>query len=606
MTPLETSDTARSPADAVPLRERWIAGLLLVAAFALRVFYIFRYRYDSDEPQHLHTTWGWTQGLLQYRDFFDNHTPLFHMLFSPLVAALGERTNILTFMRFAMVPLWFVSLWCVWKIGSRLFSRRVGLWAVVFISLLPWWAFCAIEYRTDNLWTPLWLGAMAVLLTGRLNRWRTFAAGVLLGLCFMVSMKTSVLFGVCVLAAAATPLVFARRFAFGKWVHVLAIAWPAVLGSLIAPAVICGFFYEQGAWEQFKYGVIGHNLLPNVDARNHPKLLRLIFPITLPILLWISVQIGRRAPDTATAQRRMFLFLVVGFYKTALYSFWTLLTRQDELPYYPLAMVLLAALLVWLIESLPVMAEATANTHPLWLQGGWQVFGRCLRRFAVFVPTPGQASLRMPRILGAVAVLEIVLMLGGRPPWKNETVREQEILGEVLTLTKPGEYVMDFKGECVFRPRAYFYVFEPLTVVRLKTGKLPDTVAQDVVDQRVCVVLNQSRFYLKDTVAFLAVNYLPVGRTRIAGQVIGGKASPKGQPIKFEIRVPVSYVAWADDHVVSGTLDGSPWTKARELAAGPHEFIPDEKHSQIYVLWSRAADLGFKPLTDQPGWQYFR
>src|ERR1700761_2902009 len=112
-----SAETMVRDKDDIPAREKWTAGLLLGLALLLRCFYIFHYRYDSDEPQHLHTTWGWTQGMLQYRDFFDNHTPLFHILFSPLVALLGERTNILDYMRFAMVPLWFVSLWCVWKIG---------------------------------------------------------------------------------------------------------------------------------------------------------------------------------------------------------------------------------------------------------------------------------------------------------------------------------------------------------------------------------------------------------------------------------------------------------------------------------------------------------
>ena len=183
-------------------QERWAAGLLLLVALFLRCVYILHYRYDSDEPQHLHTTWGWTQGLLQYRDFFDNHTPLFHILFSPLVAALGERTDILTYMRVAMVPLWIVSLWCVWRLGSRLYSKRAGLWAAVFLSLLTLWFFCSVEYRTDNLWTPLWLGALTVLLTGELSETRAFSGGLLLGLCFCASMKTSALLLAAVLAAA--------------------------------------------------------------------------------------------------------------------------------------------------------------------------------------------------------------------------------------------------------------------------------------------------------------------------------------------------------------------------------------------------------------------
>src|SRR5438105_15602562 len=119
--------------------ERLIVIILAVGVGVLRAVAFFHYRFDSDEPQHLHVAWGWTQGLLQYRDFFDNHTPLFHILFSPLVAWHGERTDILDYMRFAMVPIWFVSLWCVSRIARAFFSPRAGLWAPVLIALLPWW-----------------------------------------------------------------------------------------------------------------------------------------------------------------------------------------------------------------------------------------------------------------------------------------------------------------------------------------------------------------------------------------------------------------------------------------------------------------------------------
>ena len=34
---------------------------------AFRIVNMLHYRFDSDEPQHLHVAWGWTQGLVQYR-----------------------------------------------------------------------------------------------------------------------------------------------------------------------------------------------------------------------------------------------------------------------------------------------------------------------------------------------------------------------------------------------------------------------------------------------------------------------------------------------------------------------------------------------------------
>ncbi|MEP6671437.1 MAG: hypothetical protein ABJF10_19905 [Chthoniobacter sp.] len=562
------ADPAPVEDGAIPPGEKSIGAILFFVAFALRCFYVFRYRYDSDEPQHLHTTWGWTQGLLQYRDFFDNHTPLFHILFAPLVAALGERTNILDFMRLAMVPLWLVSLWCVWLIGTALFSRRVGLWATVLISLLPWWFFCSVEYRTDNLWTPLWLGAVATLVCGQFSKRRAFFGGLLLGLCFTVSLKTSLLCAVLAMAVFCTLLIGARRLGLAGIGHILATAWPVLVGMVIAPAILISFFYLKGAWEPFFYGTIKHNLVPDVDAKNHPSRLRLVFWIALPFLLAIATWIAHRAPDTARALRRAGLFLLAGMYYTALYTFWTLLTRQDYLPFYPLAMVLLAPLLI-------------AGAH----------------RFLASRAASG---------LAGVGVLLIILVLGGRPPWIDGTQREREILGEVLRLTKPGEYVMDFKGESVFRQRAFFYVTEPLTFVRMRRMILADTVAEDLLAKRVFVVLNQDRWYPKNGARFMTENYLAVGRMRVAGKVIAGKPVTANDAIRFDVAVPASYAIWADGQAIAGSLDGSPNTEPRELTAGLHEFTPDAAHGPVAIFWARAAEAGFKPVVDQVGWQDFR
>src|ERR1700686_2395080 len=65
---------------------------------ALRVVYMRGFRFDTDEPQHLYVIWAWVRGLVQYRDVFDNHAPLFHILFAPVAAALGERPEILFYM----------------------------------------------------------------------------------------------------------------------------------------------------------------------------------------------------------------------------------------------------------------------------------------------------------------------------------------------------------------------------------------------------------------------------------------------------------------------------------------------------------------------------
>src|SRR5258707_1292890 len=71
--------------------ETRIIATLAAISVVFRAVAFFNYRFDSDEPQHLHVAWGWTAGLLQYRDLFDNHAPLFHMLTAPLLALADER-----------------------------------------------------------------------------------------------------------------------------------------------------------------------------------------------------------------------------------------------------------------------------------------------------------------------------------------------------------------------------------------------------------------------------------------------------------------------------------------------------------------------------------
>ena len=73
---------------------------------------------DSDEPQHLHVVWNWSQGRVAYRDFFDNHTPLFHLLMAPLLCLLGERADILNVMRLFVIPFYLVSIWAVHRLAN--------------------------------------------------------------------------------------------------------------------------------------------------------------------------------------------------------------------------------------------------------------------------------------------------------------------------------------------------------------------------------------------------------------------------------------------------------------------------------------------------------
>src|SRR5438067_5147279 len=75
------------------------AAGLFALMIAFKLVNIVRYRFDSDESQHMHVIWAWARGFVQYRDIFDNHMPLFQIMFAPIFGLIGDRPTILYWMR---------------------------------------------------------------------------------------------------------------------------------------------------------------------------------------------------------------------------------------------------------------------------------------------------------------------------------------------------------------------------------------------------------------------------------------------------------------------------------------------------------------------------
>lgn len=222
-------------------KERAAIVVLLIATLLIRLAYVFRYHIDSDEPQHLHVVWAWTQGLLPYRDVFDNHMPLFHMLCAPLFVALGEHAESLYYVRLAMIPLYGVTLWATYRIGYALFSYRVGCWAAVFTGLFPGFFFCSVEFRPDDLWATLWVLALALLVQGRMTLRRGFVVGVVLSMALGVSMKTTLLLAALSVAGVVAVYVCtpsSSRFPFRSLCR---YAGAAAAGMILVPLALALF-----------------------------------------------------------------------------------------------------------------------------------------------------------------------------------------------------------------------------------------------------------------------------------------------------------------------------------------------------------------------------
>src|SRR5262245_31714287 len=272
--------------------ERWLLAGLLAASLVLRLVVLWRLRVNSDEPQHLHVVWAWTQGLLPYRDVFDNHMPLFHVLSIPALIALGERPDVVLWMRLLMLPLWAMALLLTARIGSTLFGSRVGMWSAAVAGLYPGFFFCSLEYRPDVLWTVLWLAAIALAVNGPATPRRSFAVGLVLGTAVAVSLKTVVMLLALGLGARATHAL--RRHGGRPWRVVLVAGAAAAAGLLIVPALVTSFFTVQGALEPFLDGTVWYNLTASPDAGPGTRAAAILAALaTVPIVLAVV----RRTPS---------------------------------------------------------------------------------------------------------------------------------------------------------------------------------------------------------------------------------------------------------------------------------------------------------------------
>jgi hypothetical protein len=516
-----------------------VAAWIIAFAAALRIVLLLHYRIDSDETQHLHVVWGWAHGLTPYRDFFDNHMPLFHILCVPLLRLAGERPDTILLVRLAMLPLFGAMVSLTYLITARLYSQRAAMWSTVIGCLAPQFFLSSIEFRTDMLWATSWLATIAILVCGPLTSRRFALAGFALGIAAATSAKTPLLAVSLAIAAAATLVITRRQPVSPSRIVKGALLFAAA--GLAPVAAIAAYFFRRGIWDAFIACTVTHNFL----ASQHPRRL-LYLLVSIPIIAVVSPRVARLDCSTEERRRRLFVFLAASVYGAVLLSFWPILEAEHWLPFFPLA---------------------AAGFVPL------LVTGRRESRLALF----------------AVVVLEIFAILKASVPWQDNTVASRAIIEQAMMLTSPHEFVVDRKGEIVFRPRAFYYVLERMTKSAISNGRLPDTIARDVLRTHAMVSIPDNESFPRDGRAFLLRNFIRAGCIRVAGMMVNGR--------ELRIEIPGQYSLLSDRGDFHGTLDGTPYKGPRFLAAGSHTIDATRRSA---VVWQRAAALGFSPfVTDR-------
>jgi hypothetical protein len=488
---------------------------------------------------------------------------LFQAMSAPLFSSLGERADIVAAMRWAMLPIAAVILFTINWIGTRLFSPRIGFWGMLLAASFPDLYAKFGEYRPDLFWAALWMVGLAILVAGKPDPSRLFAAGIVFGILFTVSMKTTfLLLTILVAGLAVWILSFSSagtRSSPTKTIsYLIGCFLASIAGALIAPMLVIAFFAFKEALLQMYYCVIVHNL-PSGGNPWHliiHKIWDVRFWLFIPTMvggLWLAKHDAQ--PDRG--RRRLFFLAVTGFFCPLLFSFWPLVSKQDFLPFYPLLMLTVACPLVGL--------------------GKWI-----------------ESKTRLPIFLFPFLIVcwQVASILRAHPPLKQTNQENVQIIADTLNLTHRGETVLDAKGQTIYRPRPYYYVFEQLTREQVERGELLDDAPTRLIAARTPVVI-ESHWLTQATGRFVTQNYISVGAVLVLGKRVAPK--PVGQ-VNFEIVIPEKYTVVGRNGQVSGTLDGMDISGPHDLSAGTHDLVLSSPEQSVAIVWSRAIEKGYSPF----------
>ena len=508
---------------------------------------------NSDEPQHLHVVWAWTQGLLPYRDVFDNHAPLFQALSAPLLSLLGERADIVAWMRLEELPFWALALWCTWRIGSALFSSRAGLLAVALTALSPLFSTLAIEFRPDMPWTAVWLATITIAIEGRATPRRAFLAGLACGCALAISMKTILLAG-CL--GSAWLFVAGLQTRAGQPFPLRTAATNLAAGAcgfVLLPLCLALFFATRGAGQAMLDDVLFYNHVPGILQR--PHWMAWVLPVALPFLAWFAIGLLRGSPEPDRGLKRATVLLSALAFAIVVTCYWPLPTQQDVLPLIPLLMVGVAGGVIALVQR---------------GGAGWRA---------------------LPWVLLAA---ELVFLLVDKTPWANKQTEYTQTLATVLALTSPADTVMDCKGGSIFRTRPTRLVLEGVTRRRMLLGWIADDIPEHLRQTKVAIACGELPPRTRD---FLDANYLVVSdqmQVAIAGKRLS--AVPAATPVPFEVGVAAPYAAITDSAsgVFIGSIDGIAYAGPRMLAPGSHTLVSSQAARTVELVWSKALAQGFR------------
>ena len=518
-----------------------IAPPLLLAAYLIAR--LFNNVFENDELQHLHVVWSWTRGLVQYKDVFDNHAPLYHLQTAGALWLIGAPASAgwLTFARALSLPVFVSTLASAYRLARKVFGlgQEEALAAACLLGLTsPFMAFAA---RPEPLWL-LFFFLSLLFFTGEEDGWRRgFLAGLVNGAGAMVSLKTLVLLLPAQLLAAGALRIFRR----GRLDLKFAAGFAA--GLAVFPALIAAYFVKLDAFRELIYYTLTYN---SGGAPLAVSAVRMsIAAASAPVIFFLLERLSKSSGHGFSIYAASGLFLGLLLY------LYPVMEHQTVLPLRLMLYLSAASGLVRAARALPRL-EARAAPPALFL-----------------------------------AVLAFQLYNTGA--LKSANSLQKSYIDRILGLGGENGYVMDAKGESVFARRPFYYALELLAMRRIASGEIPDEIPARMRSTATKLLLLWFPYHFSPVdLAFFHENYLPLGGQfpdlYAAGKIVG----VPGGKAEFEIAIPASYEVSCQGGGDIQIDESSSAGKERFLAAGRHSVSVPAGCRAVRLLWDRAAGEG--------------
>ncbi len=287
----------------------------------LRIYYMGYRAFQIDEFEHAYSSFLIAEGDVIYRDFFQQHTPLFYLIFQCVFLVFKSSVEAMFACRFLVFLLYLGINIFTFKIANKLFDWRSAIFSVIQLNLCVAFFLRSYEVRTIILSSFFLMVSIFYLLSyyKDSSRFNLYFSGITLCLCFISDTK-GILFLPIFYVVLLVDLIKKRQI---KRNIKQCIAYTS---SFLMPfMILCMYFYYNNALIDFYINCFNYiyHWLAESNSVVHVKLSVSTFKVLsnaffqnflMVIFLFLGIKVNFSKFYNDQQLQYLFLCTIIGFY----------------------------------------------------------------------------------------------------------------------------------------------------------------------------------------------------------------------------------------------------------------------------------------------------